>query len=288
MNMFLISVPVISAVLCGAGAYAADIKAPASIAGATIKLNGAVYSPGDVTIEQYEPDKNTARVIMRYSKQLMPRISGAAALTGAASVEEVYEGKVKPAVVTFTGQESRVYSGTVSGSLYRSSFYRGKEDEEIIILKNEKIEFILNDDDRSAEGTVNGPSELVKGTIIQIRTDKRSFIFKIMDDFGTKYFLKYPDEKTAVFEPAELPKDTENPNVSFWLSGDENLEEVMTADNPPPYIAFTKKLSDKIYEGSLFGWLYGYTEAPSSNGSTFPAYVIQFKERLLGITIVLP
>lgn len=102
-----------------------------------------------------------------------------------------------------------------------------------------------------------------------------------------KGFLKYPDEKTAVLE-LEPPKDPENPNVSFWMSGEDNLKEVMTADNPAPYIAFTKKLSDKIYEGAFFGYLYGYTEAPSSSGGLFQDYVIKFKEQLLSITITLP
>lgn len=84
------------------------------------------------------------------------------------------------------------------------------------------------------------------------------------------------------------PRTPENPNVSFWMSGEDNLKEVMTADNPAPYIAFTKKLSDKIYEGAFFGYLYGYTEAPSSSGGLFQDYVIKFKEQLLSITITLP
>ena len=135
---------------------------------------------------------------------------------------------------------------------------------------------------------INGPEKLGKGAIIQIRTDKRSFTFTIGNGCEvSKYFLKYPDEKTAVLE-LEPPKDPENPNVSFWMSGEDNLKEVMTADNPAPYIAFTKKLSDKIYEGAFFGYLYGYTEAPSSSGGLFQDYVIKFKEQLLSITITLP
>lgn len=288
MNIFFISVSAISAALCGAGACATDTKAPESIAGAAIKLNEAVYSPGDITIERYEPDKNTARLVMRYEKQLMPRISSSAALTGATATKEVHGEKVKPALVTFTGQKGRVYSGTVSGSFYCSSFYRGKEDEKITILKNEKIEFILPDDDRPIAGVVNGPEKLGKGAIIQIRTDKRSFTFTIGNGCEvSKYFLKYPDEKTAVLE-LDPPKDSEAPNISFWLSGENNLKEVMTADNPAPYIAFTKKLSDKIYEGAFFGYLYGYTEAPSSGGNLFQDYIIKFKEKLLGIIIILP
>lgn len=94
-------------------------------------------------------------------------------------------------------------------------------------------------------------------------------------------------KKQPVLE-LEPPKDPENPNVSFWMSGEDNLKEVMTADNPAPYIAFTKKLSDKIYEGAFFGYLYGYTEAPSSSGGLFQDYVIKFKEQLLSITITLP
>lgn len=288
MNIFLISVSAISTTLCGTETCATDTKAPESIAGAAIKLNEAIYSPSDITIERYEPDKNTARLIMRYSKQLMPRISEAASLTGAATTEGVHEEKVKPALVTFTGQKGRVYSGTVSGSFYCSSFYRGKEDEKITILKNEKIEFIFPDNGRPVAGVINGPEKLGKGAIIQIRTDKRSFTFTIRNGCEvSKYFLKYPDEKTAVLE-LEPPKDPENPNVSFWMSGEDNLKEVMTADNPAPYIAFTKKLSDKIYEGAFFGYLYGYTEAPSSSGGLFQDYVIKFKEQLLSITITLP
>lgn len=137
-------------------------------------------------------------------------------------------------------------------------------------------------------GVINGPEKLGKGAIIQIRTDKRSFTFTIGNGCEvSKYFLKYPDEKTAVLE-LEPPKDPENPNVSFWMSGEDNLKEVMTADTPAPYIAFTKKLSDKIYEGAFFGYLYGYTEAPSSSGGLFQDYVIKFKEQLLSITITLP
>lgn len=106
MNIFLISVSAISTTLCGTETCATDTKAPESIAGAAIKLNEAIYSPSDITIERYEPDKNTARLIMRYSKQLMPRISEAASLTGAATTEGVHEEKVKPALVTFTGQKA--------------------------------------------------------------------------------------------------------------------------------------------------------------------------------------
>ena len=91
----------------------------------------------------------------------------------------------------------------------------------------------------------------------------------------------------AVLE-LNLLKDPEDPNISFWLSGEDNLKEVMTVDNPTPYIAFTKKLSDKIYEGSFFGYLYGYTEAPSSGGNLLQDYIIKFKEKLLSITIILP
>lgn len=56
-------------------------------------------------------------------------------------------------------------------------------------------------------GVINGPEKLGKGAIIQIRTDKRSFTFTIGNGCEvSKYFLKYPDEKTAVLE-LEPPKD---------------------------------------------------------------------------------
>ncbi|MFG6361212.1 MAG: hypothetical protein K1W09_02170 [Akkermansia muciniphila] len=272
---------------CGAGAYAADINAPQSISGATIKLNGAIYNPGDITIERYEPDKNTARLVMRHEQQLMPRISSSASLTGAATEKEVHGEKVKPALVTFTGQKGRVYSGIVSGSLYRYSCNRGEEDQDITILKNEAIEFVFPEDDRPREGVIKGP-ETLKGAVIQIRTDKRSFTVNEGCGFtGTQYFLKYPDEKTAGID-LSLPKDPENPNVSLWMAGEGNLQELMAADAPLPHIAFTRKLSDKIYEGSLFGYLYGYTEAPPSENGQSEDYVIKFKEKLLSITIVLP
>lgn len=57
MNIFLISVSAISTTLCGTETCATDTKAPESIAGAAIKLNEAIYSPSDITIERYEPDK---------------------------------------------------------------------------------------------------------------------------------------------------------------------------------------------------------------------------------------
>lgn len=288
MNILLLSSFLIIAAVCWSRSFAGEVQPPTSINGATIRLNGRSYYPAHTTIERYEPGENAARLLMRYTKELMPRISEAAAVTGATATEEVFGEQVEPSTVVFTGKKGHVYSGTVSGSFYSFYNYRGKGKENLTILKDEKIEFIFPDDNRPVTGNVNGPEALGKGAIIQIRTDKRSLTCeKGKHRELLRYFLRYPDEKTAVLE-LDFPKDPENPDVSLCLSAANDPEEAMTMDNPNPYIAFTRKLSPKIYEGSLFGYLYGYTAVPEIEGSRESHCTIKFKEKLLSIVIILP
>ena len=76
--------------VCWGQSVAGDVQIPASINGATINLDGELYYPSNITIERYEPQKNTARMIIRYHKRLMPRIHLSDSLTGATTIEEVY------------------------------------------------------------------------------------------------------------------------------------------------------------------------------------------------------
>lgn len=289
MNILsLLFFPIIAAI-CGSWAFADGIHAPASIHGATIKLDGESFYPSEITIEQYEPLGNKARLIMRYSKRIMPRIYSAASLTGATREEEVYGEKVKPAFVTFSERAGHVYSGTVEGSWLSFHSYRGKEEEqELTILKAQKIEFILPDDDRPQTGSVEGPETLKKGTILQIKTDKRSLSYEIGSDCELSYyFLKYPDGKEAGIA-LDLTGEPGKPDVSLHLSASEAFEEAMTIFDPEPYIVFTEKLLGKIYKGAFFGYLYGYTTGPETNDTQEPNYKMIFREKLLNITIILP
>lgn len=289
MNILpLFSFSLITAV-CWGQSVAGDVQIPASINGATINLDGELYYPSNITIERYEPQKNTARMIIRYHKRLMPRIHLSDSLTGATTIEEVYGEKVKPALVTFTGRKGNVYSGTVSGSLFSHYNYRGEEEQQnLAMLKDEKIEFIFPDDNRPVTGSIKGPETLKKGTILQIQTDKRTLSYEIGKNCELLYyFLKYPDEKEAGIV-LDLDEEPGKPDVSLCLSASDTFEEVMTMFDPEPYMVFTKKLSDKIYEGAFFGYLYGYTTSPETNDAQESNYTVTFREKLLSITITLP
>lgn len=289
MNLLsLLPLPVITAV-CGAGVCAAYIEAPGSINGATINLDGELYYPSNITIERYEPWKNTARMIIRYHKRLMPRIHLSDSLTGSTTIEEVYGEKVKPAFVTFTGQKGNIYSGTVAGSMFSHYNYRGEEEQKrLAMLEDKKIEFIFPDDNRPVTGSTKGPKTLKEGAILQIQTDKRAFSYKIGSNcMLLYYFLKYPDKKEAGIV-LDLDKQPGKPDISLCLSASDTFEEVMTMFDPEPYIVFTKKSSDKIYEGAFFGYLYGYTTDPETNDAQEPNYTVIFREKLLSIKIILP
>lgn len=49
----------------------------------------------------------------------------------------------------------------------------------------------------------------------------------------------------------DLDEEPGKPDVSLCLSASDTFEEVMTMFDPEPYMVFTKKLSDKIYEGAF-------------------------------------
>ena len=86
----------------------------------------------------------------------------------------------------------------------------------------------------------------------------------------------------------DLDEEPGKPDVSLCLSASDTFEEVMTMFDPEPYMVFTKKLSDKIYEGAFFGYLYGYTTSPETNDAQESNYTVTFREKLLSITITLP
>lgn len=289
-----LSFPIITAI-CWSCAFADGIQAPASIKGATINLDGELYYPGDITIEQYEPGKNTARVILTleyYSSTHRFYEWGYSKITGT-TTQEKHAKQVKPALITFTGQKGRIYSGTISGHIYQYHNYKGKESEDSHILKNEKIEFILPDDDRPVTGSIQGPEILEKGSILQIRTNKRTLTCEIGKHGEVDYYFPKRNGKEAKIDLTVYPEPADL-DISLHFSASDtwdepslcilnNIVQKPVFHTPSPYIVFTEKRSDKIYKGAFFGYLYGYTK-----DRLMSCWTLKFKEKLLSITIILP
>lgn len=280
--------------VCWSRAFSDEIQPPASIKGATINLDGELYYPGDITIERYEPGKNSARVILKLEYYLSTHRFyewGYSKITGP-TTQEVHGKQVKPALITFTGQKGRIYSGTISGHIYQYHNYKGKESEDRHMLKDEKIEFILPDDDRPVTGIIQGPEILGKGSILQIRTDKRTLTCEIGKHGEVDYYFPSRDGKEAKIDLTVNPEPVD-PNIFLHFSASDTWDEpsFCILDNivqkpvfhtPSPYIVFTEKLSDKIYKGAFFGYLYGCTIAAGIQ------WVPRSKEKLLSITVTLP
>ena len=289
----LLFLPVIAAV-CEAGVHAADIKAPDSINGAIINLYGELYYPGDIIIEQYEPGENTARVILELEYYLSTHRFyewGYSRITGA-TTQEAHGRQVKPALITFTRRKGRVYSGTISGHIYQYYNYKGKESEDSHTLRDEKIEFILPDGNRPVTSNIEGPEILKKGSILQIQTDKRTLTCEIGKHGEVDYYFPNRNGKEAKID-LSLNPEPGNPDIFLHFSASDtwdepgfcaygNIVEKAVFHTPSPYIVFTEKLSDKIYKGSFFGYLYGYTK-----DHQMPRWTFKFKEKLLSITIIL-
>lgn len=281
----LLSSLALAIAVCAPATFAASIQAPASIAGATIKLDEGSFSPSDISIIKYIPQDGKAQLIMHYEKQIMPRIHVAGALSGAKTNDEVYGKDVKPAIVTFTGKKGNTYHGTVEGSWAASQSYRGEESRGITMLKNKDIKIILPDDKRPQTGTVKAPEIIQNGALIQIQTDKRILHYQLGKN-GASRGRYTPRDTTATMEFI-LPDDAGSADVSLHASGEDVFQEAMTASAASPRIVFLEK-SGNTYKGGLHGYLYGYKTNPELQEPSVPDFIFLFKEKLIGITITLP
>lgn len=110
------SLTIVSAAVAAPWALAADVNAPESIEGASIKFFGMYLRPPELSVVKYRPQGGKAEIILSYFKTLMPRVHTSATLSGASSKDGVDEENTKPAVITFSGKKDNTYYGTVEGS----------------------------------------------------------------------------------------------------------------------------------------------------------------------------
>lgn len=283
MNILALSSSIILGVVC-AISVAVATDAPKSIQGATIKIGKDIsYSPAEVTIVRYEAQENTAKIVLNY-EWYQGRNSTGVTISGAKTQEQAYNDPVPPATVTITEKKGNTYYGTISGSVSASHFNYGEESTDFSVLKDEKIEFVFPNDGRPSVNNVQGPDRLPKGTILQIKTEKNTFTGEIGSTGKNIEVNRYnPNKQQTKIELSlgyELEQSLKGTDKSgyFIFSGTENPEEANAADAPKPYIVFTEKVSNKIYKGNLFGYLYRINDNDK----------VISQEKLLTITIILP
>lgn len=288
MNLLSLFSLLLITIVCGCGALAADIEAPSSIKGASIKVDGRKFNPPFITIEKYVPKGSKAELIMHCNRFMRPRSFASYDLAGIKANDETSSRKAKAAVITFTGRKGNIYYGTVEGSL--SSTYGNcrdeddsEEKEEKTILNNKSIKIIFPAGNRPQTGTVDAPKAIKDGALIQIQTEQEILEYQLgrtKDTFLAQYI---PEETTATIEL--------NLSDDVFLSGEESFEEVedviMTYDERLPHIVFTEK-SGNTYKGDLHGYLYRCKIDPKTKDSPDPKLIITFKEKLVSITITLP
>lgn len=283
MNIPALSSSIILGVVC-AISVAVATDAPKSIQGATIKIGKDIsYSPAEISITHYEAQGNTAKIVLNY-EWYQGRNSTGLVISGAKTQEQAYNDPVPPATVTITEKKGNTYYGTISGSVSASHFNYGEESHSFNSLNKETIQFIFPDNGRPNVSTVQGPDRLPKGTILQIKTEKNTFTGEIGSTGKNIEVNRYtPNKQQTKIELSlgyELEQSLKGTDKSgyFIFSGTENPEEANAADAPKPYIVFTEKVSNKIYKGNLFGYLYRINDNDK----------VISQEKLLTITIILP
>lgn len=284
-------------VLCATVSFAAEIEAPKSLQGAIIRFANRPYYPSDVTIEQYTPKGNTAHIRFQiYDDDLEINVTGTN--EGIAS-----DKNAKPAVITFTEKNGRILTGKISGFFYQVYCYKSYTETDGYELKNETIEITLPEEGTPTTHAAKAPDTLPEGTIFQIKTDGRTVTGELGKQFPTFtgsmkpfVYVAGEGEKPAKLGVFFLPNER-NQNTYFAVSASDfgrddsacvlkGKPQLPMLPLPSPYIYFTEKVSDKIFKGTFFGYLHGYTYGKNSKG--VPTWKHQFREQLHSITIILP